>query len=155
MQTTRHFRRIKAGRYKVYEALIDPVAVAHWRVPDGMSCKVHEFEPKEGGRIRVSLTYTSEEGLGKSTTQTDTYSGYFVKLRPGKEVVEVDEFETTDPNLRGEMRLTMTLTEQDGTTDLHVIHEGLPDTVAAADNDLGWTMALDKLAAWVEKPSNN
>ena len=89
-------------------------------------------------------------GTGKTTAHTDTYRGRFTKLVPNEEVVEVDEFETTDPSLRGEMTITFTLTDADGGTNILAIHDGLPPGVAAADNETGWRMALAKLAALVE-----
>jgi RNA polymerase sigma factor (sigma-70 family) len=65
-------------------------------------------------------------------------------------LVEVVEFETTDPALRGEMTITITLADADGGTDLVAVHEGLPPGVALADNELGWQLSLAKLAALVE-----
>jgi uncharacterized protein YndB with AHSA1/START domain len=74
-----------------------------------------------------------------------------VRLTPNEQVVEVDEFETTDPALRGEMISTITLTDStDGGTDVVGIHEGLPAGVPIADNEKGWRMALAKLAALAE-----
>jgi uncharacterized protein YndB with AHSA1/START domain len=63
---------------------------------------------------------------------------------------ELDEFETTDPALRGEMTITITLTDANGGTDVLGVHDGLPDGVSIADNEAGWRMALAKLAALVE-----
>lgn len=88
---------IKAPRSVVYRALLDPQAIAEWRVPDGMTSEVHEFEPREGGHIRVSLTYDDPNRSGKTASRTDTYHGRFVRLVPDELVVEVDEFETADP----------------------------------------------------------
>jgi hypothetical protein len=62
----------------------------------------------------------------------------------------VDEFETEDPALRGEMTITITLADGDGGTDLIAVHDGLPRGVSATDNETGWRMALAKLAALVE-----
>jgi len=116
-----------------------------------MTAHVHAFEPREGGAIRISLTYNTPTGTGKTTAHTDTYHGRFVKLVPNQQVVEVDEFETTDPTLQGEMTITITLTDSDGGTDLVAVHEGLPHGLSPADNEIGWRMALDKLAALVER----
>ena len=69
---------------------------------------------------------------------------------PNVQVVEVEEFETADPALRGEMTITITLADADGGTDLLAVHAGLPPGIAPADNELGWRSALDKLAALVE-----
>ena len=84
-----HIRyRIKAPRATVYRALLDADAVARWRVPTGMTSHVHAFEPREGGKFRISLTYDEPTGTGKTTAHTDTYHGRFVKLVPNEQVVE-------------------------------------------------------------------
>lgn len=148
--STRISRHINAPRPKVYQALIDARAVATWMVPDGMTSYVHTFDAREGGAFRISLTYDALTGTGKTTAHTDTYHGHFVKLVPNEQVVQVMEFETDDPQMRGEMTSTFTLTDADGGTDVHGVHANVPPGVAPADNELGWRMALDKLAALVE-----
>jgi uncharacterized protein YndB with AHSA1/START domain len=70
-------------------------------------------------------------------------------LVPNELIVEVDEFESDDPALRGEMTITIALADAAGGTDLVATHEGLPSAVSLADNETGWNMALDKLAALV------
>jgi len=143
-------RHIEAPPSAVYRALLDAGAIAAWRVPDGMSSQVHAFDAREGGRFRVSLTYDAPAGTGKSAAHTDTYHGHFAKLVPNEQVVEVLEFETPDPALRGTMTMTTTLTAADGGTDVLVVHEGIPDAVPAADNETGARMALANLARLVE-----
>jgi uncharacterized protein YndB with AHSA1/START domain len=143
-------RHINASRATVYRALLDPRAVTKWKVPDGMVCQIHVFDAREGGRFRISLTYELPTSRGKTTATTDTYHGRFVKLVPNEQVVEVDEFETTDPTMSGEMTITFTLSDGDGGTDLVAVHEGLPPGVLPADNEKGWQMALAKLAALVQ-----
>lgn len=78
------------------------------------------------------------------------YHGRFVTLVPDQQVVEVMEFETTDPAMRGAMTVTFTLTDADGGTDVRAVHDNLPPGIAPADNETGWRMALDNLAALVE-----
>ncbi|MGW3666526.1 SRPBCC domain-containing protein [Streptomyces sp. NPDC005141] len=150
MYTTRVSRRMNASREEVYRALLDANAVAKWRVPTGMRGEVHQFEAHEGGAFRVSLTYDAPSGTGKTEAHTDTYHGRFVELVPDERVVEVVEFETADPGLRGEMTMTTELTEVDGGTEVVIVHEGVPDAVPAADNETGTRMALDNLARLVE-----
>jgi uncharacterized protein YndB with AHSA1/START domain len=150
VHSTRVSRHIDAAPSAVYRALLDAGAVAQWRVPAGMTSVVHAFDAREGGYFRVSLTYDAPDAAGKSTAHTDTYHGHFRELVPDAKVVEVLEFETDDPDLRGEMTMTTKLTAIDGGTDVDVLHEGLPDVVPAADNELGTRIALDKLAALVE-----
>lgn len=148
--TTRVSRHINAPRAKVYAALIDAEAVEKWRVPEGMTSHVHAFDARENGAFRISLTYDAPSGVGKTSAYTDTYHGRFVKLVPNEQVVEVVEFETSDPAMQGEMTITYTLADADGGIDVNGVHEGLPSGVSPADNELGWQMSLDKLAALVE-----
>jgi uncharacterized protein YndB with AHSA1/START domain len=150
MSSTRISRHLKAPRAKVYRALVDADAIAKWKVPDGMTSDVHTFEGREGGMFRVSLTYDAPAEAGKTSAHTDTYHGRFVKLVPNERVVEVVEFETSDPALRGEMTITTTLADADGGTELTARHDGLPPGVSPVDNETGWRMALAKLAALVE-----
>lgn len=141
---------MSAPRAAVYRALVDADAIAKWRVPAGMSSRVHEFDAREGGVFRISLTYDAPAESGKSAPHTDTYHGHFVKLVPDRQVVEAFEFETADPELRGEMTMTTTLAEAAGGTEVLVVHEGIPDIVPVADNETGTRMALANLARLVE-----
>jgi uncharacterized protein YndB with AHSA1/START domain len=151
MHTTAAFQHVNAPRAAVYRALLDADAIAQWRVPEGMSSHVHRFEAREGGAFRVSLTYETPDEAGKSAAHTDTYHGVFSRLVPNQEVVEVLEFETEDPAMRGEMTMTTTLTDAaEGGCGVRIVHEGLPDAVPAADNETGTRMALAKLARLVE-----
>jgi uncharacterized protein YndB with AHSA1/START domain len=150
MSSTRIRRYVNAPRATVYRALLDARAVATWMVPTGMTSQVHEFDAREGGSFRISLTYDAVTGTGKTTAHTDTYHGRFVKLVPDSQVVEVVEFETTDPALRGEMTITITLTDAAGGTEVLALHDQLPPGLSPNDNEAGWRSSLDKLAALVE-----
>ncbi|MCW2491789.1 MAG: hypothetical protein JWN47_1153 [Frankiales bacterium] len=143
-------RHVNASRSSVYRVLLDPDAIAKWRVPNGMSSRVHEFDAREGGRFRISLSYDAPGRAGKSAPRTDTYHGHFVKLVPDEQVVEAIEFETADAALRGTMTMTTTLSDVAAGTDVVVVHEGIPDGVPAADNEMGTLMALANLAVLVE-----
>ena len=145
-------RLIRAPRERVYAALVDPAAVALWKFPNGMTSEVHEFDAREGGRLRISLTYRSDDRVGKTEGRTDTYHGRFVRLVPNELVVEADEFETDDPAFAGEMLVTIRLSDADGGTELAAEHAGLPDGVSPADNEAGWSESLARLAALVEPP---
>lgn len=170
MSETRLARRIRAPRAVVYRALLDPAAVQQWMVPDGMTSEVHTFEAREGGGFRISLTYDEPTGTGKTSSRTDTFHGRFARLVPDTEVVQVVEFETDDPSMQGEMTITYRLTEvagddgdgparpgdggitETGAMDTEVVghHEHVPPGVSPADNELGWTMSMGKLARLVE-----
>lgn len=151
MYTSRVVGHVDAPRGAVYRALVSAEAIARWRVPAGMSGEVHEFDAREGGRFRISLTYEAPDASGKSAAHTDTYHGHFARLVPDEQVVEVLEFEAADPALGGVMTLTTTLTDAEGGgTDVLMVHEGIPDAVPAADNETGTRMALANLARLVE-----
>jgi uncharacterized protein YndB with AHSA1/START domain len=119
-------------------------------VPSGMTSQVHAFDARESGSFRISLTYDEPTGTGKTTAHTDTYHGRFVKLVPDEQVVEVVEFETPDPALRGEMTISISLVDADGGTDVLAVHDHLPPGLSTADNESGWRESLAKLAAFVE-----
>ncbi|MEU5001871.1 SRPBCC domain-containing protein [Streptomyces sp. NPDC021622] len=152
MYATRISHHVNASRPAVYRALVDADAIARWRVPSGMTSKVHTFDAREGGEFLVSLTYDAPDGAGKSASRTDTYHGHFAELVPDERVVEVLAFEAEDPALRGTMTMTTTLTDAaDGGTDVVIVHEGIPDVIPAADNETGTRMALANLARLVEE----
>ncbi|HEX6250906.1 MAG TPA: SRPBCC family protein [Gemmatimonadaceae bacterium] len=150
-RSTRVTQHVRAARRQVYRALLDPEAVRTWMVPDGMTSEVHEFDAREGGRFRISLTYDEPTGTGKSTAHTDTYHGQFTRLVPDQKVIETIEFESDDAAMRGEMTVTFFLRDAGGGTEVVGVHEDLPPGLSPADNETGWRMSLAKLAALVER----
>ncbi|HEY0581032.1 MAG TPA: SRPBCC domain-containing protein [Chloroflexota bacterium] len=109
MSSTRITYHVDAARATVYRALLDARAIATWMVPTGMTSHVHAFDPREGGSLRISLV-------------------------PNEQVVEVVEFETTDPALTGEMTMTFALSDADGGgTDILAVHDNVPSGVSAAE----------------------
>jgi uncharacterized protein YndB with AHSA1/START domain len=106
--STRVSRIIKAPRKALYQACLDPNAVAVWRAPDNMKGHVHVFEAREGGTFRMSLTYLDPEHSpgGKTSDDTDIFHGRFIELVPDEKIVEAIEFESPDPRLASEMKIT-------------------------------------------------
>jgi uncharacterized protein YndB with AHSA1/START domain len=143
---------IRAPRSKVYQAFLDPVAVAAWLAPDNMQSRVHTFDPREGGQFRISLTYQDpdEAQRGKTSAHTDTYHGRFEKLVPDEKIVEVIEFESDDPGFAGEMTMTVTLSDVPGGTELTLLYENVPSGIRPEDNEAGSRSSLQKLAALLE-----
>ena len=129
MTTTRLTRTIRSSPEAVYRALIDPVAVQTWMVPDGMTSSIERFEAEVGGAFRISLTYDAPTTAGKSDDRTDTFEGRFVELDPGRRVVQVVEFETDDPSIQGEMTITYALRAIDGGTELALVKDVQKDVV--------------------------
>lgn len=145
-------RLIKAPRARIYAAFLDAEAVAAWMSPDNMRLHIHHFEPRVGGQLRISLTYENADDAehGKTSTGTDTYHGQFAELVPDEKIVEVIEFETTDPAFAGEMTMTLLLTDADGGTEVAMLYDNLPAGIRPEDNELGTRASLQKLAALVE-----
>jgi uncharacterized protein YndB with AHSA1/START domain len=142
--------RILAPRPIVYRALLDPDAVARWMVPDGMTSHVHEFDVREGGSFRISLTYDPPTGKGKTSAQTDTFHGRFIRLLQDWQIVQAVEFETSDPTLQGEMTITYDLVYVSVGIDLLAVHRGLPPGLSRSDNDDGWRASMKKLKRLIE-----
>ena len=115
-----------------------------------MTSRVHSFDAREGGAFRISLSYDLPTIAGKTSAQTDSFHGRFVRLVPDTEVVQAVEFETDDPDMQGEMTITYRLADTEGGTDLVGVHENLPPGVSPSDNELGWSMSIEKLARLVE-----
>jgi uncharacterized protein YndB with AHSA1/START domain len=145
-------RVIKASRQKVYQAFLDPQAVAAWLAPDTMQVHVHSFESHEGGQFRISLRYQQPEDAhrGKTAADTDTYHGRFVKLVPNELIVEVIEFETQAPEFAGEMTMTVQLVDVVGGTEVVLRYDNVPVGIRPEDNEAGSQQSLQKLAALVE-----
>jgi uncharacterized protein YndB with AHSA1/START domain len=155
MRVTRVSRQMKARRSDIYRALVDRDMVARWLAPGTMRCVVHEFEPREGGRFRMSLTYLNpaEGPGGKTTEDTDTFRGRFVQLVPYERVVQLVEFESEQPGMSGEMRITWDLSDTAGGTNVTVVCEDIPLGIRLEDNEAGSALSLQKLARLVEKPA--
>ncbi|MFN8377927.1 MAG: SRPBCC domain-containing protein [Anaerolineae bacterium] len=142
----------KALREAVYHALIDPTALAVWLPPDGMTGAVHQYDPRPGGRFRLSLTYDDPSGevRGKSSVGTDTVEGRFAEIRPFEAVVWVTTFDSPDPAFAGEMSITWSLADANGGTAITVLCEGIPEGIRLEDNETGSAHSLRKLSAFVE-----
>jgi uncharacterized protein YndB with AHSA1/START domain len=150
VSVTRIQRTFKTSPHAVYRALTSAAAIQKWRVPDGMRSEMHAFDAREGGAFRISLIYDDVDAQGKSSAHMDTYHGRFVTLVEDELVIETMEFETEDPALQGVMTTTYEIEMAENGATLSATHEGVPPGVAPEDNEAGWRMSLDKLAALLE-----
>lgn len=150
MTTTKVSRIVRAPRKAIYRALTDPEALVQWRVPDDMTAEMHAFDPRPGGRYRMSLTYTDPARRGKTSGSTDAFQGRFAALVLDERVVELIDFESGDAGFSGTMRMTTSLADADGGTEVTILHENLPAGVRPEDNEIGTRMSLAKLARLVE-----
>ena len=151
--STRVSRTIRAPRTVIYAAFLDGEAVAQWLPPESMSGAVHLFEPREGGRFRISLIYQDPANAlpGKSGESTDTVAGRFAELILDERIVWAVEFESTDAAFSGEMTVTWTLADAGPATEVTVLMENLPPGVRPEDNQAGSRSTLENLAAYVER----
>ena len=142
MPNTVRLHRVFATKpQKVYRAFIEPDALAKWLPPNGFTCTVHHLEPKAGGSFRLSFrNFTTGRG--------HAFGGEYVELVPNERVHYTDRFE--DPNLPGEIRVTVTLKEVSVGTEVSIVQEGLPDAIPVAACYLGWQESLRNLAKLVE-----
>lgn len=148
-RTTQATGFVPASPSEVYRAFIDPAVFASWLPPEGMRANVHVFEPREGGRIGMSLTYddpASGPG-GKTTEDTDTFAGRFAELVPDRRIVHVAEFESDRPDLAGAMRITWELSAARGGTQVACTCEDIPSGISLEDNEAGTISSLENLAA--------
>ena len=139
--TIRLHRVLRATPERVYRAFTDADAMAKWLPPHGFTGKVHQLDARVGGTYKMSFTnFTS----GKS----HSFGGEYVELVPGERIRYVDRFD--DPNLSGEMQVTVTLRKVSVGTEVNIVQSGVPDVIPAEACYLGWQESLTLLAKLVE-----
>jgi len=143
MPSTIRLHRVFAAKpEKLYRAFTEPDALASWLPPFGFTCTVHELEPKVGGRHRMSFrNFTT----GSSPFY---FGGTYLELVTNQRIVYTDSFE--DPNMPGEMRVTVDLRAVSVGTEVNIEQQGVPDAIPAEACYLGWQESLRKLATLVE-----
>jgi uncharacterized protein YndB with AHSA1/START domain len=139
--TIRLHRVLRSSPEKVYRAFLDADAMAKWLPPYGFTCKVHHFEPKVGGTFRMSFA-------NFTTGHSHAFGGKYLELTPHERLRYTDKFD--DPNLPGEITVTVTLKKVLCGTELHVEQAGVPAVIPAEMCYLGWQESLAQLAHLVE-----
>lgn len=139
--TVRLQRVLRAPPERVYRAFVDAAAMAKWLPPHGFTCSVQQMEARVGGRFRMSFTnFTTGHG--------HSFGGEYLELVPGERLRYTDKFD--DPNLPGEIMVTVTLQAVSCGTELGIVQEGLPEVIPLELCYLGWQDSLLQLAALVE-----
>ena len=139
--TVRLHRVIRATPERLYRAFVDAEAMAKWLPPHGFTGKVHHLDATVDGSYRMSFT-------NFSTGQSHAFGGTFVELVPGERLRYTDRFD--DPNLPGEMHVTVTLRAVSCGTDVHIEQAGIPELIPVEMCYLGWQESLMQLAQLVE-----
>ena len=139
--TVRLRRVLAAPAARVYRAFLDPAAMARWLPPYGFTCTVHEMDVRVGGGYKMSFT-------NFTTSKSHSFAGKYVELKQNEWIRYMDKFD--DPNLPGEMQVTITFRPVSCGTDLEIIQEGLPEVIPIEQCYLGWQQSLNQLAQLVE-----
>ena len=139
--TVRFHRVLRTTPERVYRAFLDPDAMVKWLPPNGFTGKVHHMDAMVGGTYRMSFTNFSN-GQGHS------FGGTYLELGPNERIRHTDKFD--DPNMPGEMQVTITLKKVSVGTELNIVQEGIPDFIPPEACCLGWQESLTLLAKLVE-----
>ena len=139
--SVRFHRVLRASSERVYRAFLDPEAMVKWLPPHGFTGKVHHLDAKVGGTYRMSFT-------NFTTGHSHSFGGSFLELVPHERIRHTDKFD--DPNLPGEMQVTITLKKVSCGTELSIVQEGIPDVIPPEACSLGWQESLALLAQLVE-----
>jgi uncharacterized protein YndB with AHSA1/START domain len=143
--TVRLHRVLATSPEKVYRAFLEADAPAKWLPPDGFACTVHNVEPKASGTFKISFR-------NFTTDKSHSFGGQYVELVPNERLRYTDKFE--DPNLPGDIQVTVTLKKVSVGTELSVVQEGLPDAIPTEACYLGWQESLRNLARLIEPEIN-
>ena len=139
--TIRLHRVLRATPERAYKAFLDADAMARWLPPYGFTCKVHHVDAKVGGTHKASFT-------NFTTGKSHSFGGKYLELKPNELIRYTDKFD--DPNLPGEIQVTVTLKKVSCGTELTVVQEGVPDVIPAEACYLGWQESLAQLANLVD-----
>jgi uncharacterized protein YndB with AHSA1/START domain len=142
MPNTVQFHRVlRAAPEKVYRAFLEADALVKWLPPHGFTGRVHHLDPREGGTYKMSFTnFTSRK--------SHSFGGEYLELVPYERIRWTDRFD--DPNLPGQMTVTVRLNRVSMGTEVHIVQEGLPDVIPADACTVGWQESLTLLAHLVE-----
>jgi uncharacterized protein YndB with AHSA1/START domain len=143
--TVRLHRVLAAKPGKVYRAFLEADALAKWLPPNGFSCTVHRLEPRVGGTFKMSFR-------NFTTGNSHSFGGEYLELVPNERLRYTDKFD--DPNLPGDIQVTVTLKNVSVGTELNIVQEGLPDMIPPEACYLGWQESLRNLARLVEPEIN-
>lgn len=139
--TIRLHRVLRSSPDKVYRAFLDGDALAKWLPPHGFTGRVHHLDPKVGGTFKLSF-------VNFGTGHSHSFGGKYLELVPHELIRYTDHFD--DPNLPGELRVTVTLRKVSCGTELKIVQEGVPAVIPEEACQLGWHESLLQLAALVE-----
>ena len=134
-------RVLRAPPERIYRAFLDPDAMVKWLPPHGFTGKVHSMDARVGGGHKMSFT---NFGTGSS----HSFGGTYLELVPNERIRYNDQFD--DPNLPGQMLVTVSLKAVMTGTEISIVQEGIPEMIPLEFCYLGWQESLTLLANVVE-----
>jgi uncharacterized protein YndB with AHSA1/START domain len=132
---------LRASPDRVYRSFVEPDAMTKWLPPYGFTCKVHHMDARVGGSFKMSF---SNFGSGHG----HSFGGDYRELVPNTTIRYTDRFD--DPNMPGEMQVTVSLHQVSCGTELNILQEGIPAAIPLEMCYLGWQESLLQLARLVE-----
>ncbi|WP_374076070.1 SRPBCC family protein [Bdellovibrio bacteriovorus] len=139
--TVQLHRVFTAPPERVYRAFIDPDALVKWMAPHGFTAKIHSMDARVGGGYKMSFT-------NFSTKSSHSFGGRYTEIKPNQLLKYTDKFD--DPNLPGEMYMTVSFREVIGGTEVKITQEGIPDAIPVEMCYVGWQQSLHLLSHVVE-----
>ena len=139
--TIRLHRVLRAPPERVYKAFLDADALVKWIPPNGFTARVHHMDATVGGGFRMSFT-------NFTTGNAHAFGGKYLELVPYERLRYTDVFD--DPNLPGEMQVTIVLKKVSAGTDVDITQEGVPEVIPEEACYLGWQESLVLLGKLVE-----
>jgi uncharacterized protein YndB with AHSA1/START domain len=132
---------LRASPERIYRAFLDPDAIVKWLPPNGFTGKVHHMDATVGGIHKMSFK-------NFTTGRNHSFGGKYLELVPYERIRYTDMFD--DPNLPGDLQVTITLKKVSAGTELSIVQEGVPDVIPPESCYLGWQESLILLGKLVE-----
>lgn len=126
---------------RVYKAFLNPDALARWLPPYGFVARIDHVEAKVGGTFKMSF-------INFGTGKAESFGGQYLELVPNEIIRYTDKFD--DPNLSGDIEVTVILKKVLNGTDVHIRQSGLPDVIPVEFCYAGWQQSLAQLTLLVE-----
>ena len=143
--TVRLHRVLTTSPEKVYRAFVEADALAKWLPPNGFTCTVDHLEARVGGTFKMSFRNFTTGG-------SHAFGGEYLELVPGERLRYTDRFD--DPNLPGQIEVTVILKKVSVGTEIDITQAGIPDVIPVEACYLGWQDSLRNLAKLVEPEIN-
>ena len=140
-KTVRLHRVLRSTPERIYRAFLDADAMTKWLPPNGFTGKVHHLDATVGGTFKMSFT-------NFSTGKSHSFGGTYLELKPHTRIRYTDTFD--DPNVPGEMHVTITLKQVSCGTEMTAVQEGIPEMIPVEACYLGWQESLTLLTKLVE-----